>query len=141
MREPRIISIPGLATVAIAVSVFGLIAQSCRGINGSQPVPEDAYLGQVPPGENAEPFAPGVLSLEPHDTPVISRDETWIVIHGMDVDVVFYRMVAGRLASASNPLGFDIPDLCNGVAISPREDRVYLEEWKDGRNQGYYIDR
>jgi hypothetical protein len=116
-------------------------ADDGTGTDSESPSLESTYLGQKPPGKKAELFAPEVLIHEPHDSPLISPDETWFVFPGMDVDILFYKLVEGRLTEVPNPLGFEIPEVCNGLAIAPSQDRVYIEEWKDGGDQLYYIDR
>lgn len=130
-----------MALLALAGFAMELSAQNQQRKDAGLQFPEDRYLGQKPPGEKAEIFAPEVLKYEPHDSPIISRDETWFVFLGMEVDVQFYKMTNGHLASTANPLDFEIPDVCNGIAISPSEERIYIREWKNGRGYLYYIDK
>jgi len=141
MRVLRIASTIGSVSVALAVSFTGLYAQSDAEIRVGDSVREETYFGQTPPGEKAEAFAPEVLIYEAHDSPVITPDENWILWHSMDVDVLFYGMVDGHLTTIENPLGIEFPEVCNGVAISPSGDRIYIEEWKEGRTNLYYIDK
>jgi hypothetical protein len=141
LRVSKVILTIGIASIAIAFPAFGSSPQSERDDKAGVPVSKDTYFGQTPPGKRAEVFAPEVLVHEPHDSPVISRDESWMIFFGMEVDVQFYEMRDGRLTLTSNPMGFEIPTVCNGVAISPSGTRVYMEEWKDGRGLLYYIDR
>ena len=132
MQVSKTILIIGSACLGLAFLGRGSLAQSDRYDSAADPNLEETYFGQTPPGKRAELFAPDVLKHEPHDSPVISRDETWMIINGMEVDVLFYEMRDGRLSLTSNPMGFEVPRMCNGIAISPSRDRVYIEEWKAG---------
>ena len=138
VKTTLMIAVVLLALLALAIPAT---AQDNNENSSGSPAEPDLYLGQKPPGAKAEIFAPDVLKDEPHDTPVISRDETWIIIGAMGKGILFYKMTAGNLSLTTNPLGFDIPVVCNGVVVSPSENRVYIREWKDGRGYLYYIDR
>ncbi len=101
----------------------------------------ETFFGQAPPGEVAEPFAPSVLTVEPHDSPIIAPDEEWLLLQSMGAGILFYGMVDTLLTEIANPLGFEIPDLCNGVAISPSGTRLYIELWRNGQTEVYYVDK
>lgn len=101
---------------------------------------KELYFGEEPPGKRAEIFAPEVLAFECHDSPVISKDETWMIIGTMEHGIKFYEMVAGKLSLTTNPLGFDIPEICNGIALSPTMDRVYFLIWKNNDEDFYFIE-
>jgi hypothetical protein len=137
----KIKSIVGIASIVLAGFAMGLSAQDEQQKDAGYRSREDSYLGQKPPGKKAEVFAPEVFKYEPHDSPIISRDETWFVFPGMEVGILFYGLIDGQLTLTSNPLNFEIPEVCNGMAISPSENRIYIREWKDGREYLYYIDR
>ncbi len=114
-------------------------AQNKAGAESDNSESVTTYLGQQAPGEKAEMFAPEVLTMEPHDSPIFSSDETWLVIGMMGEGKRFYKMTNGQLAPSANPLGFDIPEICNGMAASPSWDRVYFLEWKDGGERLCYV--
>ena len=105
------------------------------------PKSKELYFGQEPPGKRAELFAPEVLAFEPHDSPIISKDETWMIIGTMEHGIKFYKMVDGKLSLTTNPLGFDTPEICNGIALSPTKDRVYFLIWKDNDEDFYFIEK
>ncbi|MCP4707408.1 MAG: hypothetical protein GY869_02180, partial [Planctomycetes bacterium] len=105
----------------------------------------DLYFGQQPPGNKAEIFAPEVLQYETHDSPIISRDETWILVGGI-IDASgettkFYQMIDGHLSLTPNPLTFDIPEICNGIAVSPTENRIYIQDWRNGDDLFYFLEK
>lgn len=102
---------------------------------------EELYFGQKPPGKRAEIFAPEVLAFECHDSPVISKDETWMIIGAMEHGIRFYKMIKGKLSLTTNPLEFDIPEICNGIALSPTKDRVYFLIWKNDDEDFYFIEK
>ena len=141
MRELRIILAIGITGAVFNISATGLYAQGEPGNRAIAPAADETYLGQNPPGKKAVAFAPDVLIHEAHDSPVISPDEKWLLFQGMDVDILFYGMVNGLLTDIKNPLNIEFPEVCNGVAISPSGNRFYIEEWVDGQNYLYYIDR
>jgi len=131
----------GITGVVSNIPVSGLYAQGEPENKATDPAPGETYFGQTPPGEKAETFAPDVLIYEAHNSPVIPPDETWLLFQGMEVDILFYAMVDGRLTATKNPMGIEFPDTCNAVAMSPSGDRVYIMEWKEGRGYLYYVDK
>ena len=137
----RTVSVIRIACFALVVFLSGLHVQGDLGKEFPEPDRQELYFGQTPPQEKAEPFAPDVLIHEPHDSPVIAPDEKWLLFQGMEADLMFYGMKSGRLTAMDNPLGVEFPKVCNGVALSPSGERFYIEEWKDGRNHLFYIDR
>ena len=141
MRALRKILAGGIAIVVLSLPVFGLHAQGETDDKTTDTKPEETYFGQTPPGEKAIPFAPEVLIHEAHDSPVIPPDESWLLFQGMGEDGVFYGMVDGHLTTIENPLNIEFPEVCNGVAMSPSGDRLYIEEWKENRTYLYYVDR
>jgi len=140
MLLPRTISLTVTLALVVAVPVCAGARNESAGEAG-EAGPEETFFGQSPPGERAELLAPEALVHEAHDSPVIPPDEAWLLFQGMEVDIVFYGMVDGDLAVIENPLDIDFPEVCNGVAMSPSGDRLYIEEWKEGRNYLYYVDR
>jgi hypothetical protein len=141
MRFSRIILTIGISLIVLAGNTLVLSGQGDRKKSADAPAPGDTYLGQIPPGEKAELFAPEVLIHEPHDSPIISRDETWLIFLGMEGGAIFYKMTGGHPTLTTNPMGFEIPEVCNGMAVSPSENRVYIREWKNNQEYLYYIDR
>jgi len=102
---------------------------------------DELYFGQKPPGEKAEIFAPEVMKYEPHDSPVILENENLMIVGAMEVGIKFYRMTDGKLSPVSNPLGFDVPAICQGMAVSPALDRLYIRDWNDRDPYFYFIDK
>ncbi len=102
---------------------------------------DDLYFGQKPPGKKAEMFAPDALTIEPHESPIILRDELTLILGAMEEGIVFYGMMDGNLSIIENPLGFDIPDICNGIAVSPSGNRIYIRDWNNGNGYFYSIDK
>jgi len=141
MGRIRILAIIGVGLIMVAGAQPVITAQSGSDLTLPAARQEVRYLGQIPPGEQAELFAPDVLIHEAHDAPHVSQDERWLLFSGMGTGITFYRLVDGRLAETPNPLGFEIPEVCNGIVISISEDRVYIREWKDGGEYLYYIDK
>jgi hypothetical protein len=131
---------PVVAVTLVAALVVGAGGTGApdRGHGGT---PASTFFGQSPPGKTAQLFAPTVLVGEAHDSPVISPDGQWFFLHGMDADVLFYGMVDGELAAIDSPLSVEFPQVCNGMTISPSGDRLYVEEWRDGRDHIKYADR
>jgi hypothetical protein len=125
--------------MGFVLAVFA--ALSITFAQSDSPKLKELYFGQEPPGKKAEIFAPEALAFEPHDSPVISKDETWMIIGTMEHGMKFYEMVAGKLSLTKNPLGFDIPEICNGIALSPTMDRVYFLIWKNNDEDFYFIER
>jgi len=105
------------------------------------PVLTSLYFGQKPPGEKAEIFAPEVLTFETHDSPIISQDETCMIICAMENGIKFYKMINGKLSLTTNPLNFDIPEICNGIAFSLTKNRIYFLVWKDNDEDFYFIEK
>jgi hypothetical protein len=141
MRIFQSIVTAAIALTLVNLSVYVLYAQEAPDHKTTSPAPEERFFGQIPPGNKAVPFAPDVLIYEAHDSPIIPPDETWLLFQGMGPDVLFYGMVDGRFTAIENPLSIEFPETCNGVAISPSGNRLYIEEWKDGSTNLYYIDR
>lgn len=135
----------------ILINVFQIIFTLCNGQEIQQNISEsdyslNYYFGQKPPGKVAEVFAPGELTFEPHDSPIISQDETWMVIGTMEQGVKFYKMNNGKLSLTTNPLKFDfpfnnIPYSFNGMEISHSENRIYFLVWINDEEDFYYIDK
>jgi hypothetical protein len=137
----------GSASMALAVCAVGLFAQGKPDNNAGPQATDETYFGQKPPGKKAEIFAPEVMTYETHDSPIMSRDETWLATFGFD-EVRFYSMVDGKLALTTNPLQFDIAQIFNGMttffngmAISTSEDKVYFLIWRDGDENFHSITR
>ncbi len=105
------------------------------------PKSKELYFGQKPPGKKAEIFAREALAFEPHDSPVISKDETWMIIGTIEHGIRFYKMASGKLSLTENPVGFDIPEICNGIALSPTKNRVYFLIWKNDDEDFYFIEK
>jgi hypothetical protein len=81
------------------------------------------------------------LAFECHDSPVISKDETWMIIGAIEHGIRFYKMVDGKLSLTTNPLSFDIPEICNGIALSLTKNRVYFLIWKNNDEDFYFIEK
>ena len=141
MQLQQTLSVLGIVCATLAVSPADSYAQTDPAAAQPDPAPQETFFGQTPPGAEAVPFAPDVLIHEAHDSPLISPDQQWLLFQGMEVDLLFYAMVDGRLTAAENPLGIEFPEVCNGVAMTPSGDRLYIEEWKDNRNHLYCLDR
>lgn len=141
MRVLQRILASSITIIVFNLLAFTLYAQGEPDNKTAKPSARDIYFGQTPPGEKAVAFAPQVLIHEAHDSPVIPPDENWFLFYGMDVDILFYGMVDGHLMTIENPLGIKIPKVCNGMAMSPSGNRVYIEEWKEGGADLYYIDK
>ena len=99
------------------------------------------FFGQKPSGKRAKIFASELLKFETYDSPIISQDETWIIIFSMEKGIKFYKMINGNLSVTTNPLNFDIPQNFNGMAISTSENRVYFLLWENDDENFYYIER
>jgi hypothetical protein len=128
-----------ITAIVLIFTVFaGLTVASGQ---SEPPEPKELYFGQEPPGKKAEMFAPEALEFEPHDSPVISKDETWMIIGTMEQGIRFYEKVDGKLSLTTNPLGFEIPEICNGIALSPTKDRVYFLIWKNHDEDFYFIEK
>jgi len=133
--------VPPLAAVALVAALVVAGSGTNTHERGPGHAPASTFFGQSPPESTAQLLAPTVLVGEAHDSPVFSSDGQWFFLHGMDVDVLFYGMVDGELAVIDSPLSIEFPQVCNGMAISPSGDRLYVEEWRDGRNHIKYADR
>jgi hypothetical protein len=119
--------------------MFPALAEDKADAGSNGPGLSNLYFGQKPPGKKAAQFAPDVITYETHDSPIIAQDETWLVAFGFG-EGGFYTMVDGNLVKAANPLGFDVPEPCNGMAISLTESRVYFLMWEDGDENFYYTE-
>lgn len=131
----------GITITLLVFPVLVLYAEGNIDKKTTNPAPGDTYFGQKPPGAKAVQLAPDVMTLEAHDSPVVSPDEDWIYYSAMGADDVFYALVDGSLSVIENPLGIEFPHYCNGVAISPSGNRIYIEEWRNGANHLYYLDK
>jgi hypothetical protein len=131
----------GVSVLVMVSFAPRLNAQNANNKTEGTPSLNSRYLGQNPPGAKAEIFAPEVLMHEPHESPIISQDEIWMIIGTMEQGIEFYKMINGNLSLTTNPLGFDIPLICNGIALSSSEDRVYFLIWENGDEDFYYIER
>jgi len=127
--------------LALFLSTIPALAQENSNDNSEGSALSNLYLGQKPPGKKAEMFAPEVLTIEPHDAPVIIEDEALIIAGTMEEGMIFYEMTNGRLSLTTNPLGFDIPEVCQGIAVSPSKDRLYIRDWNNGDVFFYFIDK
>ena len=122
--------------------IFSVFAGLCvTSAQSDSPKLKERYFGQKPPGEKSEIFAPEVLAFECHDSPVISKEETWMIIGTMEHGIRFYTMVNGKLSLTTNPLSFDIPEICNGIALSLTKNRVYFLIWKNNDEDFYFIEK
>ena len=119
---------------------------SCIAQNESKKIENGLYFGQKPPGVVAEPFASSVLAFEPHDSPIISQDETWMIIGTTEQGVKFYTSVNGKLSLSTNPLNFDIPFSeipysYNGMEISRSEKKIIFLIWINNNAKFYSIEK
>lgn len=140
MKEKSII-------VAIALIAFflGCNAQD-RKKEADFPELTGSYLGQKPPGRKAIAFASDLLTFEPHDSPIISQDETWMIIGTTEQGLKFFTMNDGKLSLSGNPLNFEIPFSeipysYNGMAISASEKKVYFLIWMNNDEDFYAIEK
>lgn len=132
-----------LSLVALAIFTF------CNSQNVSQKETDinstidSLYFGYKSPGRKATIFAPELLTFECHDSPIISHDETWMVIGTIEKGVLFYKMNNGKLSLTTNPLKFDIPEInnYNGMAFSVSENRIYFLVWKNNDENFYFIEK
>jgi WD40 repeat protein len=127
-------------TITIVLLIISLPVFAQKYSNGDTET-NILYFGQKPPGKKAEIFAPDLLTIEPHDAPVILEDEELIIVGTMEVGVIFYKMTNGKLSLTTNPLGFDIPEVFQGMAISPSKKRLYIRDWNNGDGFFYFIDK
>jgi len=132
----KVIALLTLMCVAIPAS-----AQETTQNKADSTALADLYLGQNPPGKKAEIFAPDVFKNEPHDSPIISPDETWLIFQGMETGALFYQLIDGCLAMAANPLGFTVPEALNGIAISPSGNRIYFLLWQNNDENFFFIEK
>jgi len=91
------------------------------------------YLGQKPPGAQAERFAPGILPRDLHSTPVFAPDGTWVYWKAIDVRpdrISASRQIDGRwTAPHAAPLGllsFDADD----PVLSADGRTLYFTSWR-----------
>ncbi len=105
--------------IVFALSIF-LVAFIFNGCTEKDefPVLKGLYLGQKPPGKNAELFAPELIKYEVHESPFISQDEKEIIIGSMTEGTKYYKMI-DRVWSLQAVLPFAIPENCNGMFVSP----------------------
>jgi len=103
------------------------------------PVLKGPYLGQKPPGKEAEIFAPELINYEVHGSPYISQDEKEIIIGSMTEGPKYYKMIDG-VWSLQAVLPFAIPKNCNGMFVSPSGKRVYFLIWEDNDENFYFIE-
>lgn len=75
------------------------------------------YLGQKPPGIIAVQFAKQIITLEPHDSPVISSDETEIFFPSFQ-GLKYFKIINGSWSSPKS-LPFPVPSNFNGMHLSP----------------------
>ncbi|MBU0475694.1 MAG: hypothetical protein KKF62_16210 [Bacteroidetes bacterium] len=101
------------------------------------------YFGQKPPGKKAELFASKILTAEGHDSPIISQDESWMLIGTMEHGAKFYKSTSSGLEPSVNPMNFIIPEEnnYNGLEISYSENRVYFLVWKNNDENFYFIEK
>jgi len=136
-----------MKTKSIIVAIVLII--SFIGCNAQNTLNEtNLYFGQKPPGRKAEFFAPQVLTIEPHESPIICKNETLLVIGTMEEGVKFYTMINGNLTLVSNPFNFNITEIANGVdvfwnglEISNSEEKMYIKLYENGGEKFYYIER
>jgi len=105
-----------------------------------EPVLKGLYLGQKPPGKNAELFAPELINYEVHGSPFISQDEKEIIIGSMTEGPKYYKMIDG-VWSLQAFLPFAIPENCNGMFVSPSGRRIYFLIWEDNDENFYSIEK
>jgi hypothetical protein len=138
-------SIVGLKRMkkAILISCIIAMAMTTNAQQSDFSKKDDSYFGQKPPGKKAELFAPHVLIDEGHDSPVISRDETWMVIGTIEHGAKFYKSAGKSLVPSVNPMYFKIPEEnnYNGMEISQSETRVYFLVWKNDDENFYFIEK
>ncbi|MFH2048991.1 MAG: hypothetical protein ABIJ12_06065 [bacterium] len=135
-----------IRVIMVVLSVLFLLsmrtaAQESTNNKTAYSVLNSAYFGQKPPGEKAEVFAPNILTIEPHDAPVILKDEELFIIGTMAEGIIFYKMSKGKLLKTNNPFGFDIPTICQGITVSPSKNRLYIRDWNNGKPFFYSIDK
>lgn len=132
-----------VAVVVLCASFLMSVAcdrASTQHVSGAQ-AGDESYFGQLAPGERAERFAPDIVSFETHDSPIIPRNETWMILGGIDRGTVFYGLVEGVLAPIENPLGYEIPAVNNGLALSRDADKLLLLIYEDGDENFYVSDK
>jgi hypothetical protein len=107
-------------------------------VHAQSPSPQGPYFGQEPPGKEAEPFAPQIITYEAHESPSISPDFKEMIIHAMEEGSKYYRMIKGAWI-LQKMLPFDLPPgYDNGIFLSPSGRKVYLQIWSDG-DENYYV--
>ena len=95
------------------------------------------YLGQKPPGEKVEVFAPGIIKYEVHDSPSISEDLNEILIGSMDEGVIYYVLKNG-VWSLSKRGSFPFPKNNNGMSFSPSGQKIYYLLWENN-DENFYV--
>ncbi len=98
------------------------------------------YLGQKPPGKNAELFATELINYEVHGSPFISQDEKEIIIGSMTEGSKYYKMI-DEVWSLQAVLPFAIPENCNGMFVSPSGRRIYFLIWENNDENFYFIEK
>jgi hypothetical protein len=101
------------------------------------PVLKGPYFGQKPPGKKAVLFAPEVITYEVHESPTFSPDENEIIIGSMSEGMKYYKMEDGIWQLQKVP-PFDIPDICNGMFVSPSGKRLYYLIWEND-DENFYV--
>lgn len=94
------------------------------------------YFNQKPPGDTAVLFAPKIITYETHDSPVISINEDELFF--LTFDGVKYYKFTNDSWPIQNELPFEMPDICNGMHISPNGDRIYYLLYENG-DENFYV--
>ena len=119
------------------LDIYWVEARIIEKLKEEFPVLTGPYLGQKPPGKNAERFAPDVITYEVHESPSISQDLTEMVIDSMEEGSKYYKMIDGVWTLQKAP-PFDMPPgTCNGIFLSPSGKRVYFLMWQNNDENFY----
>ena len=123
--------------IIIAVLIFVAFAFDIFAQQRDFPVLKGPYLGQRPPGNKAELFAPEVITYEVHGSPSILPDEKGMLVASMSEGMKFYKLVDGVWQLQKVSL-FDMPDNCNGMFLSPSGKRLYFLIWEND-DENFYV--
>lgn len=129
-------------TVAVVVLCLAWMSvvhrQGSTQSTSDYPTQEGTCFGQIAPGKKAVRFAPDIINFETHDSPIIARDQTWMILGSIDAGTVTYGLVDGVLRPIENPLGLEIPRTNNGLALSRDADKLFLLMYENG-DENFYV--
>jgi hypothetical protein len=102
------------------------------------PALKGPYLGQKPPGQQAELFAPHIIAYEVHESPSVSPELKEMVIDSMGEVTKCYKMI-GEIWTLQKEMPFNLPPgTCSSIFLSPSGQRVCFQMWENN-DEYFYV--